>query len=143
MRLYGPGVFGKLLKKAPQVSGQPETIYVVDDDAAVLKALRRLLRSAGFEVIPFEDARSFLEHVKNHVIAVAIIDVCMPELNGLEAQRLLHDIAPATDDIDPARRNRRPSARTPEFRSKYLWFGARVRHGFRWDRRNCRRGVFS
>jgi FixJ family two-component response regulator len=40
--------------------------------------------------------RSFLEHAKNHAIALAIIDVWMPELNGLEVQRLLHDIAPAT-----------------------------------------------
>jgi FixJ family two-component response regulator len=74
---------------------QPDTICVVDDDAAVLKALQRLLRSAGLQTMVFDDPRLFLEHAKNHVIALAIIDVWMPELNGLEVQRLLHDIAPA------------------------------------------------
>lgn len=74
---------------------QPDTICVVDDDAAVLNALRRLLRSAGLQTILFEDPRLFLDHAKNHVVSLAIIDVWMPELNGLEAQRLLRDIAPS------------------------------------------------
>jgi FixJ family two-component response regulator len=81
------------------VPDQPEIICVVDDDAAVLKALGRLLRSAGFHPIPFGDPRLFLQYVKNHAIALAVVDVWMPELNGLEVQRLLLDIAPATPVI--------------------------------------------
>jgi two-component system response regulator FixJ len=78
------------------VPDQPEIICVVDDDAAVLKALGRLLRSPGLQMMPFNNPRLFLEHAQNHVIALAIIDVWMPELNGLEVQRLLHNMAPAT-----------------------------------------------
>jgi FixJ family two-component response regulator len=85
--------------KVPRVPDQSEVICVVDDDTSVLKALRRLLCSAGLRMISFNDPRLFLEHAKNHVIALAIIDVWMPELGGLEVQRLLHDIAPATPVI--------------------------------------------
>jgi len=48
---------------------------------------------------PFDNPQLFLEHARNHVIALAIIDVWMPELDGLEVQRRLHDIAPATPVI--------------------------------------------
>ena len=78
---------------------QLQTICVVDDDAAVLKALGRLLRSAGLQMTPFGNPRLFLEYAKNHTITLAIIDVWMPELSGLEVQRLLHHMAPATPVI--------------------------------------------
>jgi len=81
------------------VPDQPEIICVVDDDAAVLKALGRLLRSAGLQMMPFDNPRLFLEHAKHHTITLAIIDVWMPELSGLEVQRLLHHMAPATPTI--------------------------------------------
>src|SRR5438094_357386 len=39
------------------------TVFVVDDDAAIRKAVSRLLRSAGIAVTVFESPREFLEHV--------------------------------------------------------------------------------
>lgn len=77
----------------------PETICVVDDDTSVLKALERLLSSVGLRMLPFSSPRLFLEHVKDHDVALVIIDVWMPELSGLEVQRLLRAIAPATPVI--------------------------------------------
>jgi FixJ family two-component response regulator len=70
------------------------TICVVDDELPYLKALVRLLRVVGFEAVPFESPRLFLEYVKDHSVSLAIIDLRMPELSGLEVQRALHDIAP-------------------------------------------------
>jgi two-component system response regulator FixJ len=81
------------------VPDQPEIICVVDDDAAVLKALGRLLSSVGLQIMAFDNPRLFLEHAENHTITLAIIDVWMPELSGLEVQRLLHQMAPATPII--------------------------------------------
>lgn len=69
-------------------------ICVVDDDVFMLKALVRLLRAAGFEAVSFENPRLFLEYAKDHSMSLAIIDLRMPELNGLEVQRALHNIAP-------------------------------------------------
>ena len=71
------------------VPNRQETICVVDDDTSVLKALGRLLSSAGLRMTGFDDPRRFLEHVKEQQVALAIIDVWMPELSGLEVQRLL------------------------------------------------------
>ena len=76
-----------------------QTICVVDDDTSLLKALGRLLSSAGLPMTGFNDPRLFLEHAKEHQVALVIIDVWMPELSGLEVQRLLQTIAPSTPVI--------------------------------------------
>ena len=78
---------------------RPDTICVVDDDTSLLKALGRLLSSAGLCMTGFNNPRLFLEYAKEHKVALVIIDVWMPELNGLEVQRILHMIAPATPVI--------------------------------------------
>jgi FixJ family two-component response regulator len=75
---------------------QPETICVLDDDASVLKALRRLLRSAKLQAITFNEPGAFLTHAETNAIGLAVIDIWMPEVNGLEVQRRLHEIAPKT-----------------------------------------------
>jgi FixJ family two-component response regulator len=81
------------------VPNRLKTVCVVDDDTSVLKALGRLLSSAGLCMTGFSDPRLFLEHAKEHKVALAIIDVWMPELSGLEVQRLLQTIAPGTPVI--------------------------------------------
>ena len=79
---------------------QQETlICVLDDDASVLKAMRRLLRSAGLQVMVFEEAGAFLEHAETHAMALAILDIWMPGINGLEVQRRLLEVSPATPVI--------------------------------------------
>jgi len=74
----------------------PETgiICVVDDEPPNLKALVRLLRAVELEAVPFESPPLFLEYVKDHSVSLAIIDLRMPELSGLEVQRALYDICP-------------------------------------------------
>jgi FixJ family two-component response regulator len=69
-------------------------VCVVDDHVPNLRALVRLLSAAGLQAVPFENPRLFLEYVKNHSISLAIIDLRMPELSGLEVQRILYDIRP-------------------------------------------------
>lgn len=76
-----------------------EKICVVDDDMSVLKSLGHLLDSAGLQMLPFNDPRLFLEHARNNKVALAIIDVEMPQINGFEVQRLLLDMVPATSVI--------------------------------------------
>jgi FixJ family two-component response regulator len=81
------------------VPNRLQTICVVDDDTSVVKSLGRLLSSAGLCMTGFSDPRLFLAHAKEHKIELVIIDVWMPELSGLEVQRLLQTIAPATPVI--------------------------------------------
>jgi FixJ family two-component response regulator len=64
-------------------------ICVVDDDASVRKALKRLLSSAGYEVAIFGSAEELLTSDRRDLPDVLVIDVRMPGLSGLELQREL------------------------------------------------------
>ena len=77
-------------------SGNPnkDIVCVVDDHVPNLKALVRLLSAAGLQAVPFDNPRLFLEYVKNHSISLAIVDLRMPDLSGLEVQRILYEIRP-------------------------------------------------
>ena len=67
----------------------PETVCVVDDDPEVRKALGRLLRGAGFEVKSFESAEAFLAESGASAAACLVLDVNLPDLDGLGLQRRL------------------------------------------------------
>ena len=72
------------------------TVCLVDDDPSVLKATSRLLSSAGWKVESFIDPIEFLEHAKTCQPRVVILDILMPKMNGLEVQKSLKAISPAS-----------------------------------------------
>ncbi|MGR8932995.1 MAG: response regulator transcription factor [Gammaproteobacteria bacterium] len=65
------------------------TVFVIDDDASVLKALTRLLRSAGWHVAPFASPQAFLEQRDPDVPGCLVLDVAMPGFDGLALQQTL------------------------------------------------------
>lgn len=65
------------------------TIFVIDDDESVIRALRDLLESAGFRVETFRSAQDFLDSGRSESHNVLILDVRMPELSGIELQKQL------------------------------------------------------
>ena len=65
------------------------TVFVVDDDPAVLKSLSRLLRSVRLEVATLSSPREFLERHDPRAPGCLVLDVAMPGLNGLELQEAL------------------------------------------------------
>src|SRR5512139_3950830 len=71
------------------MTGEVPVVYVVDDDPSVGKALERLMRSAGYEVRTFTSALGFLDGEKLEAPACLVLDVNMPDLNGLELQEIL------------------------------------------------------
>jgi FixJ family two-component response regulator len=62
------------------------TVYLVDDDAMVRKALACLLQLAGYTVEAFESPRRFLEAAPPEHLSCAVVDLQMPEMSGLELQ---------------------------------------------------------
>jgi FixJ family two-component response regulator len=64
-------------------------VYVVDDDPSVRKALDRLLRAVGHNVITFPSAVEFLKFTPPDAPGCLILDINMPALNGLELQECL------------------------------------------------------
>jgi len=73
-----------------------ETVYLLDDDSSILKSTGRLLDSAGWRVEAFTDPIAFLDQSAKHCPDVAVIDIIMPEMNGLEVQTRLHRVSPST-----------------------------------------------
>jgi FixJ family two-component response regulator len=71
-------------------------ICLLDDDPSVLKAVSRLLSSAGWHVEQFSDPEKFLEYAKIHRSPVAVIDIWMPLMSGLEVQSRLRELSPST-----------------------------------------------
>jgi FixJ family two-component response regulator len=67
----------------------PPTVYILDDEPEMVKALTRLLRAKRFEVRGFTSVRAFLETCSLPEAACLVLDVAMPELDGLELQRRL------------------------------------------------------
>ena len=65
------------------------SIFIVDDDIAVLDALSLMLEQENFNVKSFENAEDFLNNYQSTEKGCAIIDVRMPGMNGLDLQDTL------------------------------------------------------
>ena len=65
------------------------TVFLVDDDAGVLKSLARLLKTRGYEIQAFTSPHAFLASHDTSVPGCAILDVSMPDLDGLALQLAL------------------------------------------------------
>src|SRR4051812_5619817 len=64
-------------------------VYVVDDDPLVLRAIARLLQGAAFRVMACSSAREFLEQHDPAVPGCLVLDLAMPDIDGLELQESL------------------------------------------------------
>ncbi len=63
---------------------KPRKVHLIDDDADVRTALALLLKSNGFDVTPWVDARAFLERKAEAARGCIVTDVRMPGVSGLQ-----------------------------------------------------------
>ena len=68
-----------------------EIVFVVDDDVSVREALAPLIRWAGWTVETFASAHEFLRRAKVNAPTCLVLDVELPDLNGLDLQQHLTD----------------------------------------------------
>lgn len=76
-------------------ANQPEPageILVVEDDQPVAAALVRILENAGFPAVSFTHGLEALAHAQSHPPIAAILDIHLPDINGLELTRRLRDL---------------------------------------------------
>jgi FixJ family two-component response regulator len=66
-----------------------QVLFVVDDDPAMLEALRRLAASAGLRIETFSSGADFLAACNPDLTGCVLLDLRMPEMNGLEVQARL------------------------------------------------------
>lgn len=69
---------------------QAYTVHVVDDDDAILRSLSFLLRTSGYTVRLFAGGRDLLKEAGDLAPGCILMDVRMPDMDGLEVQRELH-----------------------------------------------------
>ena len=62
-------------------------VFVVDDDISVRESLELLIRSAGWRVETFTSATDFLARPRVHAPSCLVLDVSLPDLNGLDLQK--------------------------------------------------------
>jgi len=71
------------------MSSAQACVSVVDDDAAVLRSVGRLLQAAGYSVRTFSSGQDFLAHPDGGAPGCIVIDLSMPGLSGLQLQQAL------------------------------------------------------
>lgn len=77
------------------ISRDRPIVFVVDDDISVRESLESLIRFAGWRPETFASAQDFLSHPRVFVPSCLVLDVSLPDLNGLDLQRRM-----AIDRID-------------------------------------------
>ena len=77
------------MKEIPATVNERSTVLVVDDDSRFLSALGRLVRSVGFDAQTFERPTQLLEYPIPKNNTCLLLDVHMPEMNGVELYEML------------------------------------------------------
>ncbi len=65
------------------------TVYVVDDDESIRRALKRLLRSFGYHALTFESAEEFLDSPSGKDEGCIVLDIHLPGMTGFDLQEKL------------------------------------------------------
>jgi FixJ family two-component response regulator len=71
------------------MSSRDDIVFVVDDDFRLREALHELLTSNGMHAVTFGSAAEFLDYSKPDLPACLILDVDLPDMNGLDLQSQL------------------------------------------------------
>jgi FixJ family two-component response regulator len=74
----------------PQLQDKP-IVFVVDDDISVRESLEMLIQFAGWQPETFASAEEFLAHPRVFAPNCLVLDVSLPDLNGLDLQKLVAD----------------------------------------------------
>ena len=70
-------------------------VFVVDDDVSVREALEGLIKSAGWRVETFASAQEFLSYSRTDAPSCLVLDIELPDLNGLDVQELVAHMEPS------------------------------------------------
>jgi FixJ family two-component response regulator len=77
--------------RLPPMSPVTPVVLVVDDDISVRESLEGVIRLAGWQPETFASAEEFLAHPQTVAPSCLVLDVSLPDLNGLELQRRIAD----------------------------------------------------
>jgi two-component system, OmpR family, KDP operon response regulator KdpE len=75
----------------PVSSAKPPRVLVVDDEPQIVRALKVVLRDAGFEAVPAATVAEALDHAAVRPPEAAIVDLVLPDGDGIELTRRLRE----------------------------------------------------
>src|SRR5436190_14336320 len=84
------GVYMTSAGPTPRLQHKP-VVFVVDDDISVRESLEMLIQFAGWQPETFASAEEFLAHPRVLTPNCLVLDVSLPDLNGLDLQKLVAD----------------------------------------------------
>lgn len=84
-------VFVSVPRSSSSMPGASPIVFVVDDDISVRESLESLIADAGWRPEVFASAEEFLAHPRKPVPGCLVLDVSLPDLNGLELQKHIAD----------------------------------------------------
>jgi FixJ family two-component response regulator len=94
MRMRSSSTLDWNSQSAPVSHGKP-SVFVVDDDVSVRESLEGLISSEGWQPETFSSAQEFLSHPRALAPGCLVLDVTLPDINGLDLQKRI-----AADGID-------------------------------------------
>lgn len=83
-----------LKKEVTEPSDERDSVLIVDDDTALLDVLKSSVRFAGYPCETATSAMAALELIDNFLFDIIIIDIDLPDINGLELSRKVKSLKP-------------------------------------------------
>ncbi|MBO4711171.1 response regulator [bacterium] len=74
-------------------------VLIIDDEESILSSLKRLLEDKGYNVVTNSDPVAAIEYMRNNIVHIALIDITMPNLDGLSALSMIKDVNGITQII--------------------------------------------
>jgi len=87
------------LSESPCSQNSQTTVLIVDDDASIIMLLEEFLSMEGYKSITAGSAEEALKLVGNHKIEIAILDLKLPQMSGIDLLKILRESQPHIDAV--------------------------------------------
>ena len=74
-------------------------VLILDDEDSILSSLRRLLEDKGYNVVTNSNPAAAIEYMRNNIVHIALVDITMPNMDGLSALSMMKEVNGLTQII--------------------------------------------
>ncbi|MBU0716115.1 MAG: response regulator [Verrucomicrobia bacterium] len=92
-------ITAKKSKKSIKDGANQIAILIVEDDQDLRESLATALRDEGYHVIWAQDADEAIVSVKAHKVNIVFMDICLPDMNGVEVYKAIKKIQPTATTV--------------------------------------------
>lgn len=82
-----------------KLMSEKKSVIIIDDEPSIRNLLSRILSLEGYIVTSFENSKQGLEEISENFYNVALIDVILPDINGIELTKKIKEKSPDTEII--------------------------------------------